>query len=179
MFFLPLPLVLAEILIFTTWVHFYDFWTVFLAYLAPSFLGALLLSQSGQHMARVLRNGVVPGQMPGNTLLHQGARFVGALCLIIPLFLTRVLAVFLIVPGLRHLSIRFFKAVLYQRLTKAGGFSFMKFGGGMPGGADGSQPGAAGMPPWNEAPQERDATVVDITPLEISHGPSKKEPTKE
>lgn len=171
MFFLPLPWVLAEVLIFTTWIHFFDFWNVFFAYLLPSLLGVLMLARSGQGLMMVMRSSVVPGQMPGNALLHQGARLVGALCLVVPLFLTRVLAVFLIVPGLRHLSIAFFKAFIYKKLAKSGGFSFVQFGGA--GVADGRTSGwqsTSGDTGWPQARQERDARVVDIVPLKVTHG---------
>jgi UPF0716 protein FxsA len=179
MFFLPLPLVLIEVLIFTTWMHFYDFWDVFFAYMIPSFVGALMLASFGRNLMVTLQTSLVPGQMPGNAVLHQAARLAGALALIVPLFLTRVLAVFLIVPGLRHLSILFFKKVLFKKLARNGGFSFVNFGGGAwpggggPGFGGGPWPGGGGPETGygedSSRPRERDATVVDVTPIQVTH----------
>lgn len=187
MFFFTLPVVLIEILVFTTWTHFYEFWNVVFWYFAPSVLGALLLARSGQNMMGAFRGGFVPGQMPGNAFLHQASRVIGAIFLMIPLFLTRVLAVLLIVPGLRHLSIQFFKVYLFKRLSRSS-FSFIKFGGPGAGGpfggggfgGTGSRGPFGGAGGWEpEERQERDATVVDITPLEITHGPSKRDPNSD
>ncbi|MGZ3745889.1 MAG: FxsA family protein, partial [Pseudobdellovibrionaceae bacterium] len=129
MFFIPFPLVLIEILIFSTFVHFYNFWDVFLCYLLPSFLGVMLFSMMGRNMMMFLQGGLAPGEMPGDKMLHRGAILLGSILLIIPLFLTRVLALFLILPILRHLSIFIFKTFLFKRLAKSQ-FSFIRFGRG-------------------------------------------------
>lgn len=195
MFFLVLPFFLAEILIFTTWTHFFDFWEVLPFYFLPSLLGAILVARSGQTLMAAAKTGVAPGQMPGNALLHQGAKVIGAICLIIPFFLPRVLAVILLLPGLRHMAVAFSKTYMKKKMAKGGsGFSFIRFGTGgaggpFAGGFGGQGPfqrGPFGQGPFGgsgafeEAREERDATVVDITPLEITHGPSKNgEPHKE
>jgi UPF0716 protein FxsA len=175
MFFLPLPFVLAEVLIFTTWTHFYDFWDVFFAYMIPSFLGALMLASFGRNLMVTMQTAMVPGQMPGNAVLHQAARLAGAIALMVPLFLTRVLAVFLILPGLRHLSILFFKKVLFKKLAQSGKFSFVNFGGA---GFGGQGFGQQQRPPHSSDGMgseryERDATVVDITPIQVTHHQNK------
>lgn len=179
MFFIPLPLVLIEILAFTTFVHFYNFWDVFLAYLLPSFAGAVLFSLTGRSIMMSLQGGLVQGQMPADRVLHRGAVLVGAILLIIPSFSSRVLAVFLIIPGLRHLAIFIFKTYLFQRLAKSR-FSFVKFGGG----GGGFQRGGP-FPFEPQPPQERDVEVVNVTPIEITHTkiseetPKKKEDSSE
>lgn len=190
MFFIPLPIVLVEILVFTTFVHFFDFWDVFFAYLAPSFLGAVLFSLTGRSMMMSLQSGMAQGQMPGDRVLHKGALLLGSILLIVPMFLSRVVAVFLILPILRHLSIFIFKTFIFKRL-KNSPFSFVQFGG-MPGagaggfgraGGFGGGTGGAGGPfqdaryqryqgpfPFEDGPrQERDVDAVDVTPIEITH----------
>lgn len=181
MFFIPLPIVLIEILVFTTFVHFFDFWDVFLAYLLPSFLGAVLFSLTGRSMLMSLQGGMAQGQLPADRVLHKGAILLGSIMLIVPMFLSRVLAVFLILPIFRHVSIYIFKNFIFKRM-KNSPFSFVQFGG-FPGGAGGAggfggggfQQGPRyqryqGPFPFEEEPrQERDVDAVDITPLEITH----------
>lgn len=177
MFFIPLPIVLIEILVFTTFVHFFDFWDVFFAYLAPSFLGAVLFSLTGRSMMMALQGGMAQGQMPADRVLHKGALLLGSILLIVPMFLTRVFAVFLILPIFRHLSIYIFKTFIFKRM-KNSPFSFVQFGGGFPGGGGGfggAQQGPRyqryqGPFPFDEGPrQERDVDAVDVTPIEITH----------
>lgn len=172
MFFIPLPIVLIEILVFTTFVHFFDFWDVFFAYLAPSFLGAVLFSLTGRSMMVALQSGMAGGQMPGDRVLHKGALLLGSIMLIIPMFLSRVLAVFLILPIFRHISIFIFKNFIFKRLKK----SPFVFFGGFPGAGGGAGAGGPryqryqGPFPFEDVhPQERDVEAVDVTPLEITH----------
>jgi UPF0716 protein FxsA len=180
MFFIPLPIVLIEILIFTTFVHFYNFWDVFFIYLIPSFAGAVLFSLTGRSMLMSLQGGMAQGQLPADRVLHKGAILLGSILLIVPTFLSRVLAVFLIVPLLRHISVYVFKNFIFKRM-KNSPFSFVHFGG-FPGGFPGGTPGGGGFQrgphyqhyqgpfPFEEEPrQERDVDAVDITPLEITH----------
>lgn len=176
MFFIPLPIVLIELLAFTTFVHFFNFWDVFLAYLMPSFLGAVLFSLTGRSMMMSMQSGFAQGQLPGDRVLHKGALLLGSIMLIIPMFLSRVLAVFLILPIFRHLSVFIFKTYLFKRMT-ASPFSFVRFGGGFPGaGGFGQQQGGPqyrqyqGPFPFEEGPRhERDVEVVNVTPLEVTH----------
>jgi UPF0716 protein FxsA len=183
MFFIPLPILLIEILVFTTFVHFFEFWDVVLAYIAPSFLGAVLFSLTGRSMMMALQGGLGQGQLPADRVLHKGAVLLGSILLIIPMFLTRILAVFLVLPIFRHLAIFIFKNFIFKRL-KNSPFSFVRFGG-FSGGAAGSAGGFGSyqqgsysqryqrhdgpFPFSEESRQERDAEVLNVTPLEITH----------
>lgn len=158
MFFIPLPIVILEVLIFSTFVHFYGFWDVFLAYFFPSLLGAVLFSTTGRSIMLAMQRGLSQGQMPADNVLHRGAVMLGSVFLIIPLFITRVFAVFLIVPLLRHLSIFIFKVFVFKRLAKSH-FTFVRAGGPFGFGEGGTQ----------EPRHERDAEVVNVTPIEITH----------
>ncbi len=166
MFFIPLPIVLTEILVFTTFVHFFDFWDVFLAYLLPSFFGAVLFSLTGRSMMMAVQGGMMQGQLPADRVLHKGALLLGSILLIIPTFLSRVLAVLLIVPIFRHISVYIFKNFIFKRM-KNSSFSFAQFGGFQQGPRHQRYQGPF---PFAEGPrQERDVDAVDITPLEITH----------
>ncbi|WP_413289117.1 FxsA family protein [Bdellovibrio sp. HCB337] len=175
MFFIPLPIVILEVLAFTTFLHFFNFWDVFLGYLLPSFLGAVMFSLTGRSMMMAMQVGFAQGQLPGDRMLHRGAILLGSIFLIIPMFTTRVLAVFLILPLFRHLSVFIFKTYIFKRLSNSR-FSFVR---GFPGGFGGTQAGGFGgartysnrgpFPFEEEARHERDAEVVNVTPLEITH----------
>lgn len=169
MFFIPLPIVLIEVLIFSTFVHFYGFWDVFLSYLLPTFLGAVLFSMIGRSMMMSLQGGFAQGQLPGDKMLHRGALLIGSILLVIPLFLSRVLALLLILPIFRHISILIFKKFIFKRLTKSQ-FSYVRFGGGAQGGFGGFRGRPQEPFPFEqEVHTERDVEVVDVTPIEITH----------
>lgn len=174
MFFIPLPIVIVEVIAFTTFLHFYNFWDVFLAYLIPSFIGTVLFSLTGRSLMLSMQTGFAQGQLPGDRMLHRGATLLGSICLIIPMFTTRVLAVFLILPILRHLSVFVFKTFIFKRLVNSR-FSFVRTGGPFGGatnmgGFGGARTYSSGPFPFEqEQPQERDAEVVNVTPLEITH----------
>ncbi len=160
MFFIPFPIVLIEVLIFSSFVYFYDFWTVLGYYLLPSPLGIVLFSMMGKSIVMSLQGAFNQGQIPGDKILHRGAILVGSVLLIIPMFLSRVLALLLILPIFRHISIFIFKTFIFKRLASSR-FSFVRFNGGS-GGSRG----------------ERDAEVVDITPIEITHNKIETEAPK-
>lgn len=174
MFFIPFPVIILEILIFTTFVHFFGFWDVFLAYSLPSLLGVLLFSMTGRSMLLAMQRGFAQGQLPGDNVLHRGAVMIGSIFLIIPLFLTRFVAVFLIVPVLRHLSIFIFKTFIFKRLAHSR-FSFIRTAGPFGFGSGGFRSGGFGQSSSEfeeprEAPrQERDVEVVNVTPIQITH----------
>lgn len=166
MFFIPLPIVIIELLVFTTFVHFFNFWDVFLAYLAPSFLGAVLFSLTGRSLMMSLQGGLNQGELPGDRVLHKGALLLGSIMLIIPMFMTRVLAVFLILPIFRHVSIFVFKNYIFKRM-KTSPFSFVRFGQQQQGPRYQRYQGPF---PFEEEPRhERDVEVVNVTPLEVTH----------
>ncbi|MBK9323107.1 MAG: FxsA family protein [Bdellovibrionaceae bacterium] len=155
MFVIPLPYFLLEIIIFSTWVHFYNFWDVFLLYLLPSLIGVLLFSVTGRKMLASVQAGFQQGKLPGDKVLHRGAILLGSLLLILPLFLTRIIGFILVIPGPRHLGIFIFKVYIFKRLSRAS-FAFVNFGT--------QPPGSSYDPPF-----ERDVSVVDVTPIEITH----------
>jgi len=153
MFFLPLFFIVLEVMAFTTFTHFYPFWDVFFFYVAPSLLGFIIFSMLGRRMVAVLQGGLQPGQLPSDRILHGAAMLVGSVLLLVPLFTPRVLAVLLLVPGLRHFSVFVFKTYIFQKISK-NAFSFVRY---------------AGQGPRQSPRHERDAEVVNVTPIEVTH----------
>ncbi len=181
MLMLPLPLFVAELLIFIMAVKSWGFLDTLGMYLMPSLLGFVILSLVKRVGFAQLQMSMMSGQKPEKSLLHSGAIFIGAILLIVPSFFTRVLAVILILPGLRHLMIWRFEKGLQKRMQSGaqGGFSFggpFGFGGGAAGSGGGftyyqyrSKNTGEGFA--QDSAQERviDAEVLDVTPLEITH----------
>ena len=171
MFLLPFVFIILEVLAFTTITHFYDFWDILFIYAAPSFLGIIIFSMLGRKLVATLQGGMRPGQLPSDQILNGAAMLVGSVLLIVPLATPRLLAIFLIVPGFRHFSIFIFKTYLFKNISKSA-FTFVKFGGAGAGGPFGGGPRRAPSGfefPRDDRPQERDAEVVNVTPIEITH----------
>ena len=156
MFILPFVFIILEVLAFTTMTHFYDFWDTFFIYTTPSFLGFILFSMLGRRLVSTLQGGLQVGQLPSDSILNGGAMLAGSVLLIVPLFTPRLIAVFLIVPGFRHLSIFIFKTYIFKKISK-NAFTFVR------------GPFNRGFEHPRESPMERDAEVVNITPIEITH----------
>ncbi|WP_413558856.1 FxsA family protein [Bdellovibrio sp. HCB209] len=201
MFVLPLPWVIAEIVIFFTGVRFFGFFNTMLIYFLPCLLGFLIVNTVGRMAMMTLQSTVARGQLPASKLLHSGAIFISGLALLVPSFFTRVIALVLLLPGLRHLAVWRFKLYMAKKMASgsarvfnfgAGPFGFGGFGGmgggPMPGGP-GAGPGGfqyyefrndgSGFREMNEdTPRERELTdveVLDVTPIEITHQEKKKD----
>lgn len=190
MLMLPLPLFVAELLIFIMAVKSWGFLDTLGMYLMPSLLGFIILSLVKRTGWAQMQMSMMSGQKPEKSLLHSAAIFIGAILLIVPSFFTRVLAIILILPGLRHLMIWRFEKGVQKRMQSGaqGGFSFggpFGFGGG-PAGAGGGftyyqySSKNAGQGFEQEPARERviDAEVLDVTPLEITHSESSQDSSK-
>jgi UPF0716 protein FxsA len=199
MFVVPLPWVIAEIIIFFSVVRIAGFFNTMLIYFVPCLLGILIVNTVGRMAMMSLQSTVSRGQLPANKLLHSGAVFIAGLCFLVPSAFTRVAGIFLILPGFRHLIVWRFKLYMAKKMASgsarvfnfgANPFGFGGFGnmGGMGGGPQAGGPGGfkyyefrndgSGFRDMNEeAPQERELTdveVIDVTPLEIAHEQNKK-----
>ncbi|WP_413576057.1 FxsA family protein [Bdellovibrio sp. HCB290] len=199
MFVIPLPWVIAEIVIFFTSVRFFGFFNSMLFYFVPCLLGFFIVNTVGRMAMMTLQSTVARGQLPAAKLLHSGAIFISGLCFLVPTFFTRLIGLVLLLPGLRHLAVWRFKLYMAKKMASgsarvfnfgAGPFGFGGFGGmGGGGGPQAGGPGGfqyyefrndgSGFRDMNEdAPQERELTdveVVDVTPLEITHEQKKKD----
>ena len=160
MIVLPFPFILAEIALFIFFCTRFGFGPVFLAYVIPSFIGIFLLIVGGR------------------THTLTPSKLLGPLLLIPPFFASRVLGTLLILPGTRHLLLFFFPAWLFNRvagmMNKAGAGAGAGFGAGQNANFrayrfDGQGFRAAGFETSEESHLERDAKVIDVTPIEIEH----------
>lgn len=174
MLMLPLPLVIAEFLIFIAFSQHFGFFNSVGLYLLPCLLGIFIVSTVGRIAMMTLQGTMSQGKVPGNKILHTGAIFISGLLFLVPSFFTRVLGLVLLLPGLRHLAVWRLKIYMAQKIAKGGASAFTFSGNGFGfktgfGGADFRQ-----SPFANE---ERDVThnpqAIDVTPIKVSHEPKR------
>lgn len=99
---IPFPLLLIEVIGFWFFVTKFGFFDTLIAYFIPSFLGFMVLGFIGRTAQLELLSKVKQGQRPDRAMLHMIAQFIGAIALLPPLISSRIVAVFLLIPGLRH-----------------------------------------------------------------------------
>lgn len=183
MFVIPLPFVIAEIVIFVMAVKSWGFFNALGLYLVPCLLGLFIVSTVGRVAVMTLQTTVMKGQLPAGKILHSGAIFLSGLLFLIPSFFTRLFALVLFLPGLRHLAVWRFKIFMAQKLAQgAGSFNFgaggpFGFGRGSTSGFRYYEFRQDGQDVY-EASQEREvreATVLDVTPLKVTHADKNKQ----
>ncbi len=193
---IPFPFIIAEFVIFFWGVHEWGFFNTLGLYLLPCVLGFLIVSTVGRMAIMTLQSTVVKGQLPASKILHSGAIFLSGIFFLIPSFFTRIIGLILLLPGLRHLAVWRFKLFMAKQIKKgAASFNFggkgFGFGGmgGMGGMGNGDSQGfryyefrndGTGFQDVSEVREEREihAEVVEVTPLEITHGDKKLEDKK-
>ncbi|KHD88691.1 MAG: hypothetical protein OM95_07775 [Bdellovibrio sp. ArHS] len=189
MFFIPFPLVIAEIVIFFLGVRHWGFLNTLGLYLLPCLLGLLIVSTVGRLAIMNLQTTVMRGQLPASKILHSGAIFISGLLFLVPSFFTRVLGLILFLPGLRHLAVWRFKLYMAKQVAKgvngfAGGFARGPFGFGNAGmdfryyefrnDGQGFRRTEDSAGPHNER-EVGEANILDVTPIKITHEEKKKD----
>jgi UPF0716 protein FxsA len=129
-----------------------------------SFAGALIIRLLGTVTLTSLQKDLTGGQLPANQLLHRALVLIGGFFLFVPGILSDIFGILLILPGTRHLL-----AYYVKQSVKRGLFKGRVFMGGFGKTGGFSRPGPQTHPQWEPAHRERDAEVVDIEPLEITH----------
>ena len=156
---------IAELLIFAGFADHFGFLKTLAAYILPSFLGFMIVLRQGTMTVASLQASLMRGQRPDSALLHAAARIFGGVLMITPFFMGRVLAVCLLLPGVRHILLFIFsKKMMGWAAQKAqqGGFKFYYSSRGP---FDGASPYSRDS---FQGPT-RDAEIVDVTPVEVRH----------
>ena len=188
---IPFPFFIAEIVIFWFAVDKWGFLNTLGIYLLPCLLGFIIVSSIGRVAMMTMQSTVMRGQLPGNKILHSGAIFLSGILFMVPSFFARVVAIILLLPGLRHLAIWRFKIFMAKKMASgsarvfnfgSGPFGFGTGMGGGPGGMGGMgnqgfryyefRNDGTGFHDVGEEREEReihDAEVFDVTPIEIAH----------
>lgn len=105
----------------------FGFLNVVLYIFASGFIGLFLMFVLGQSAIRSVQGDLIKGQLPGNKILHRGIMFLGALFIFFPGIITDLIGVILLLPGLRHLIVFYFKFMMAKGLFK-GNFKFFYMG---------------------------------------------------
>lgn len=150
----------AEIYAFFKFIDLYSFLDAVIAVILSGLIGSVIMRLQGQSTVALFQSEVAQGRIPGNKILHRGTVFLGGLFLFIPGFISDVIGVLFILPGTRHLVVWYLKSLLAKGILR--GRVFM---GGFGRGGTRSHP----RPDWQEPRVERDAQVIDIEPMEITH----------
>lgn len=176
---IPFPFIIAEFVIFWLAVQEWGFLNTLGLYLLPCLLGFFILSVVGRMTLMSLQASLGSGQLPGGKMLHSGAIFLSGILFLIPSFFSRVLGLILLLPGLRHVAVWWFKGFIAKRMSQGAATGF-KFGQGGPFGFGGTsgfryyefRNDGNGFQDVSEVREEReirDAEVLDVTPLEVTH----------
>lgn len=155
----------AEIYVFYRFIDAYSFGDAVISVLLSGFLGIFILKSQGKAAFSGMQASLSAGQVPANQILHRAIIMLGGLLLFIPGFISDVLGLLCILPISRHLILWYFKFALVKGIAK-GRVGFFASGFGFPGDIRFRQ---GPFPPPFEPPVERDAKVVDVTPIEITH----------
>lgn len=175
----------AEIYAFFSFAGAYGFLDALLAIILSGLVGSLIMRMQGKSTLALLQTEVLQGRIPGNQILHRATVFLGGLFLFFPGFISDLIGALCILPGTRHLIVMYMKSLLAKGVLRGrifmGGFGMP--GAGRPWGqhrqaGPSSGRGARHGQQWHEKTQdeprvERDAQVIDVEPIEITHTPKK------
>lgn len=183
MLMLPLPILVAEAVAFFMILQRVGFLNTLAVYLLPCLLGFLIVTTVGRVALMNMQSTMSRGQLPAGKILHSGAIFLSGLLFLVPSVSTRIFGLVLLLPGLRHLALWRFKISMAKKMASGAsqGFGFSRGPFGFGGGAAGPGAGAGGFRYYefrnngtgfkdvSEEREIRDAEVLDVTPLEITH----------
>ena len=164
---MPLLLVLSYFLLegyslAQFWKHF-GFVNLLFALLAGAVFGFGVLRSQGRYMLTKMQQNLVRGLTPPDEILHGILIFVAGVLFVIPGFASDLLALFLLVPGPRHLTVAVFKR-RFANLAKTGGFRVFTYGGGFGSGPKGTSTGATNDDGWTRDVSPR---VIDVKPIAV------------
>lgn len=179
-FLLFLVYPLAELYTYYIFAVRYSFSEALLMTLTSGLLGLFLMLVQGRAVLMQLQSMLVQQKLPSKSLLHRGVLIFSGFCFFLPGLINDVIGILCILPGIRHLLVFLVLAKLSKAMARGAVFkNVFVFSGGMGRGgpAAGQGPWGAGQGPWGAGStgfghgprEEREATVVDITPKEISH----------
>jgi len=129
----------------------YGFMNVAFALFAMIVLGTGILRNQGRYMLSKVQESATRGETPSDQLIHGMMIFLGGLLFIVPGFISDVMGLILISPGLRHLAVRLFKRHIGNKM-KAGQFRVFTSGGFSGGSSSGFK---------------RIQSMRDVTPLSL------------
>lgn len=168
--FLLFPFV--EVYLFYKFIQAYSFADLALYTLTAMVLGWAIMKLQGRQTFQQMQTQIMQGQTPNDKALHSAFVLLGGLLLFIPGILSDVFGVLCIMPISRHLLIAYFKKSIKKGLLKG---NVRVFGNGFGMGTGGGTFRSGSFDPnhfrnmHRETSVERDAQVIDIEPISITH----------
>jgi|GEM_PF-6024323 len=120
----PLLFLIAEFLVFVLIAKWIGFGWALLAYFLPTFLAAFLLSRFSRGSVLEIQRQMNLHSQVGPAMLGMAMRLFGTVLILIPFFSTRLLGLFLFLPGMNHLLFSLVQVWLLKKM-KAGQFIFV------------------------------------------------------
>lgn len=117
--------IIEVIVIVLVW-HFIGWWTL-LALAACFCLGLLVIKRASVGAAREMRRAMAERRPPAREVADAPQALVGGALLLIPGFVTSLLGIVLILPGMRSVSRRLMQLVLGRRVAAAGGVQVVDY----------------------------------------------------
>lgn len=168
MAFLILAYPFLEIYAFYRFIDAYSFIDALLLIFTSGLLGAVILATQGKSSIQGLQSSLTQGKIPANQILHKAVIMVGAILIMVPGIISDLIGALCILPVSRHVIVAYLKFALLKGISQGrvgvfgSGFTFssdMRF----------RRRPAQDMGPF----EEKDATVVDVTPIEVTHTDTK------
>jgi UPF0716 protein FxsA len=138
-------------------------WNTVAVVLVTGILGAAFARSQGQAIWREVNQKLQKGEMPTDTLFHGFLVFVGGLLLVTPGFVTDFLGLSFVMPGPRHLLLRYFKRVLDQKI-RSGQIQVFTSGRGFSRGSDFRQGPSPFQQSYTQYEIHEEREVIDVTP---------------
>jgi UPF0716 family protein affecting phage T7 exclusion len=170
MFFLFFLFPVAEIYTYFKFIAAYSFIDAILYTLTSAALGMMLMSLTGKAVVADMQKNLSQQKLPTDRIMHRAVLLLGGLLIFLPGILSDILGALCLLPGSRHLVVAYAKIKFAGAFAK-GSIRFFKTGAGA--GMGGMGAGAAQWPP--PIREERDATIVDVTPISVSHTAKKSD----
>lgn len=164
---------IAEVMLVIRFFNAFGFINTIFALLAGFVLGTGIIRNQGRFLLMKVQQASARGEPLSDPLLHSMMIFLSGMLFILPGFISDVIAIFLLLPGTRHLFIALGRRRL-ERQFRAGGFRVFTFNG-----TGGFSTGFGQSRPQEPHSQMRDVSpkVIDVKPISSeSHVKEKDEP---
>jgi UPF0716 protein FxsA len=118
---------IAEVYVLNRVWNSYGFMNTAFALFAMIVLGTGIIRNQGRYMLTKVQEAAARGETPSDQLLHGMMIFLGGLLFIAPGFVSDVMGLVLVLPGLRHLTVPWFKRRMAKKMS-TGQFRVFTFG---------------------------------------------------
>lgn len=155
---LPLVFIFGEIYIFTMAIENFGILNSVALYLAPSFLGVLVLRYT-QAVWMQFQQQVAKGEQPEARIFSSVALMISGILFLIPTFTTRALAIPLFLPGFRHLIIFLLKRKFTEAIRNGGVNVFWRQ----------ERDVTRSSEPTGATATSSSESIIDVKPISVSH----------